>query len=137
MALINTQTKLSEIVINEPTTISILNRFGIPMGVGDKNVEQICQEKNLDAHFFTTILNTYINHEYFPEKILNTFDPETIISYLKKTNGYYQQFQLPNIERHLNFLVERSETANGNLPLIRNFFNEVKAELLARIKHDN
>ena len=51
MALINKEDKLCDVIIIEPTVISVLNRFNIFLGVGDKSVEQICEEKNLDVDF--------------------------------------------------------------------------------------
>ena len=137
MALINKEDKLCDVIIIEPTVISVLNRFNIFLGVGDKSVEQICAEKNLDAEFFLTILNTYINEEYFPEKLLMSFNASLIVGYLTKTNKYYQQFQIPNIERHFNLLIERSQDDNNNLSLLRKFFLEVKTELLGRIAEDS
>ena len=137
MALINKEDKLCDVIIIEPTVISVLNRFNIFLGVGDKSVEQICEEKNLDVDFFLTILNTYMNEEYFPEKLLKSFDATLIVGYLTKTNKYYQQFQIPNIERHFNLLIERSQDDNNNLSLLRKFFFEVKSELLGRIAEDS
>ena len=137
MALINKEDKLCDVIIIEPTIISVLNRFNIFLGVGDKSVEQICEEKNLDVDFFLTILNTYMNEEYFPEKLLKSFDATLIVGYLTKTNKYYQQFQIPNIERHFNLLIERSQDDNNNLSLLRKFFFEVKSELLGRIAEDS
>jgi iron-sulfur cluster repair protein YtfE (RIC family) len=136
MSLVNTDTKLCDIVINDPSIVTVLNRFDIALGVGDKTVAKICQEKNLDKDFFTTILNTYINEEYFPEKILSSFSAKKIIDYLNKTNSYYEQFQIPNIESHFHLLISKSDTQNSNLELLRAFFFEVKHELLMRIADD-
>ena len=134
--IITADTKLSDMVIADPTTVTVLNRFGITLGVGDSTVERICLEKGLDREFFLTILNTYCNEAYFPEKIMASFSAATIIDYLSKTNRYYRQFQLPNIERHFHLLISKSDPANSNLSLMLKFFTEVKNELHARIDHD-
>ncbi|MEG0560681.1 MAG: helix-turn-helix transcriptional regulator [Muribaculaceae bacterium] len=136
MALINPETKLCDVVINDPSVITVINRFNISLGVGDKNVSEICLSKNIDTDFFLTILNTFINEEYFPEKILKSFSANMIIDYLNKTNDYYQRFQLPNIERHFDLLISRSNSNNNNLELMRKFFVEMKQELLSRIEND-
>ena len=133
---ITANTKLSNIVIADPTTVTVLNRFGITLGVGDMTVEKICQVKKLDMDFFLTILNTYTDENYFPEKIMATFKAATIVDYLSKTNQYYQQFQLPNIERHFHLLISKSDPGNSNLSLMLKFFIEVKNQLNARIVHD-
>lgn len=134
--IINAQTKLSDIILADPSTVTVLNRFGIFLGVGDHTVETVCQAKKLDMEFFATILNTYLNENYFPEKIMSGFRASTIVEYLNKTNQYYQQFQLPNIERHFHLLISKSDPGNNNLSLMLKFFLEVKSELNARIADD-
>ena len=136
MALINKYSKLSDVILEDPSVITILNRFNIFLGVGDKTVEQVCTEKKLDTDFFTIILNTFSNEEYFPEKLFRNFNVKIIIDYLNCTNSYYRQFIIPNIESHFNLLLKRSEDDNTNLELLHKFFLEVKAELLGRINAD-
>lgn len=137
MPLINKNTKLCDIVINEPSSITVLNRFNIILGLGDRTIQDICKEKEMDTDFFVTILNVYINENYFPEEIFKAFSLNNIAEYIQKTNSYYKQFQLPNIERHFNSLVTRSDNDNNNLELLRKFFFEVKNELIKRIDKDS
>lgn len=134
--LINHDTKVCEIVINEPSTITVLNRFGIKLGVGDKSVRRVCDDHNIDPDFFVTILNTFVNKDYFPEKILDGFGAAEIVDYLSKTNAYYEHYQLPNIEHHFNLLISKSVPQNNNLDLMLRFFHEVKQQLVNRIAND-
>lgn len=136
MALIDRRQKLADIILDNPSIITVLNRFNIYLGVGDKTVEQVCAQQHLDSDFFIIILNTFANEEYFPEELLKNFNVKLIINYLASTNDYYKHFILPNIENHFNLLLKRSEANNSNIELLRNFFLEVKAELLNRIKCD-
>lgn len=136
MTLINKDSKLSEIIIQEPSTITVLDRFGITLGVGDARVCDACQEHDIDVNFFTTILNTYINENYFPQTALLAFSASKIIDYLAKTNAYYEKNVIPNIERHFAFLISKTPAQNSNLVLMRQFFDEVKTELLQRIEDD-
>lgn len=127
---------MSDVIIEDPSIITVLNRFNIYLGVGDKTVEQVCAEKQLDTDFFLTILNTFSNETYFPEKLLKNFNVKLIINYLNSTNSYYRQFIIPNIENHFNLLLKRSKDNNTNLELLMKFFLEVKAELTGRINYD-
>ncbi len=136
MALINADCKLCDVILNEPSIIPVINRFGIILGVGDKSIRTVCEEKNLDCEFFVTILNTFINEDYFPENRLKSFCATQIVDYLTQTNAYYQQFQIPNIERHFNSLISQSDSDNNNLELMKQFFEELKKELLSRIERD-
>ena len=137
LPIISAETKLSKIIIEDPSILSVLNRFGISLGVGDLTIEQICNKKDLNTIFFTTILNTFRDPNFFPEKTLYSFRAHLIVDYLKKTNQSYIQFQLPNIERHLSLLISKSDSTGSNLLIIMNFFREVKAELMQRIYDDD
>ncbi len=136
MQIVNIDTKICDLLSNDPTLITVINRFGITLGVGDKTIARICEEKNIDKTFLTTILNTFISEDYFPHEVLSAFSADQIIGYLNKTNAYYEHYNIPNIERHFNFLIANSSNENSTLAIIYKFFNEVKSELLSRINED-
>lgn len=128
---------MSEVVEEYPSLIPVINRFGIRLGLGDKSVKTVCEEYQLDTDFLLTVINTFLNEEYFPEKKLQTFHTSQIIDYLTKTNLYYQRYQLPNIERHLGSFIAMSTPGNNTLNLIGKFFSSFKEELTSRIDKDD
>lgn len=128
--------QMSEVVEEHPSLIPVINRFGIRLGLGDKLVKTICDEHKLDVDFLLTVINTFLNEEYFPEKKLQTFHTTQIIDYLTKTNQYYQRYQIPNIERHLGSFISMSAPGNNTLSLIGKFFSSFKEELTSRIEKD-
>ena len=136
MPLVYPTMKLSEVVEEHTSLIPVINRFGIRLGLGDKSVNQICEEYGIDPDFFLIVINTFLNEEYFPEKKLQMFHTSQIIDYLTKTNRYYARYQLPNIERHLSSFISMSSPDNGSLNLIGKFFSSFKEELTARIEND-
>lgn len=136
MALINRDSKLSDIILHDPSTITVLDRFGISLGVGDQNVDDACRARGINVNFFMAILNTFINENYFPNDALEQFSASEIVDYLSKTNNYYEQNVLPNIERHFSFLIARAPSHNNNLIIMKQFFDEMKNELLQRINDD-
>ena len=136
LTLINHDTKLSDIVIAEPSALTVLNRFGIRLGLGDLTVARACTQLDIDPNFMVTILNTYLHEAYFPERIDATFKASTIVNYLGQTNNYYIHFHLQVIERHFGLLISKSDPANNNLGLMLKFFIEVKQQLLDRIADD-
>lgn len=136
MALVTAETKLCDVIIDEPSVITVINRFGIYLGVGDKSVRSICNDKGIDLSFFLTILNAYIYESFFPENGFDSFGAQEIIDYLQMTNTSYLRYQLPNIERHFNALIGHSDK-NNNLPLLLNLYKEVKDEITKRIDSDS
>lgn len=136
MIEIKKDTKLYDIVLFDPTIVTVYYRFGIELGLSDNTVESICTIKKIDIDFFMAILNTYLSPTYFPENKIGKFCASDIVDYLSQTNVSYERFQIPNIERHFGFLLKRSDSDNNNLALMMRFFVEVKNELLQRIYED-
>ena len=137
MVLVNKDTKLHDIVIGEPSVITVLRRFGITLGVGDTTVRQVCDERGIDPALFLAILNTFINPDYFPGNALRACDLTQLTQYMRKTDDHYLNVLIPNVERHFNLLVRQSREPSSNLELMLRFFLEVKAELTARISRDS
>ena len=137
MPLVSSNMQMSEVVEEHPSLIPVINRFGIRLGLGDKSVKMVCDTYQLDTDFFLTVINTFLNEEYFPERKLQTFHTSQIIDYLIKTNQYYLSYQLPNIERHLASFISMSTPGNNVLNLIGKFFSSFKEELTARIENDS
>lgn len=136
MALVTPDTKLCEVIVDEPSVVPVINRFDIVLGVGDRTIKSICKEKGIDTSFFITILNAFIHESFFLENVTGAFNAGDVVDYLRKTNNSYLRNQLPNIERHFAALISRSDS-NNNLPLLFNFYREVKTEIGRRIDSDN
>lgn len=136
MALATPDTKLCEVIVDEPSVVPVINRFDIVLGVGDRTIKSICKEKGIDTSFFITILNAFIHESFFLENVTGAFNAGDVVDYLRKTNNSYLRNQLPNIERHFAALISRSDS-NNNLPLLFNFYREVKTEIERRIDSDN
>lgn len=136
MALVTPDTKLCEVIVDEPSVVPVINRFDIALGVGDRTIKSICKEKGIDTSFFITILNAFIHESFFLENLTGAFNAGDVVDYLRKTNNSYLRNQLPNIERHFAALISRCDS-NNNLPLLFNFYREVKTEIERRIDSDN
>lgn len=125
---------LSDLISESHFLVPIINRFGVKLGVADLTVSEVCEKHNLNEEFFLTILNTYLNEDFFPEKKLQKFDIDLVADYLKRTDMYYIHGNLPNIEKHLNAFIAMSDPENKQLTLIRKMFFEFKEKFLARIE---
>lgn len=135
MAVYTKDSKLSEPIFEDPSIVAVINRFGFYLGVGDHTIEESCKATNIDVDFFLAIINTYLNPEYLPEKIIEKKYLALVVEYLEKTDLYYRDIQLPNIDRHFSLLI-RNEMQNAspidgtsNLQLLNKFYQEVKEEL--------
>ena len=73
MSIVYSNMQLSEVVEENPSLIPVIHRFGIRLGLGDAMVQEICDTLQLNTDFFLTMINTFLNEDYFPEKKLQGF----------------------------------------------------------------
>ncbi|MDE7414586.1 MAG: helix-turn-helix transcriptional regulator [Muribaculaceae bacterium] len=138
MAIFTKDTKLCDVILAEPSVIQVINRFGVFLGVGDSTIKTISIDHDINIDLFLSVLNTYMNRNYFPDKRVDSDFLPGLIDYLEKTDLYYKEILLPNIERHFSFLISKSEqnVENSNLHLLQGFFWEVREEMLHVIERD-
>ena len=139
MPVYSKDSKLSDVILYDPSVIQVVNRFDIYLGVGDATIKGICEEHNIEENLFLAIINTYLNRNYFPEGIEGRVNlQDGLLDYLEKTDRYYSGILLPNIERHFSLLLSKSEVKDerSNLFLLKQFFTEVKEEMIGVINTD-
>lgn len=129
--------KMADVIHLDHSLLPIINRFGIQLGFGDKDVEEICREKNVNIDFFLEILNIFHDPNYFPKDHLQEFDMELILTYLEKTHEFYLEYEVPKIESLINELISSCEIRKENIYLLRNFFMNYKEELTTHIKRED
>ena len=136
MQLFTRDTKLADAIHSNYLLIPVVNRFGVPLGFGEKVIAEVCRDYRIDVEFFLCIINVFSNERYFPEKKLLTFSPLTILGYLQKTHAYYRETQIPIIERQLHQLVRRAGKRKKEITIVRKFFLEYKRELLSHLSRE-
>lgn len=128
--LITKNVKMADVIHTNYFTLSVLNRFGIELGFGDKSILEVCNQYQVDVDFFLEIVNTFVDKDYFPKKHLQTFSIKLITDYLQKTHHYYHQVKVPEIENLINQMVDSCYTQKETLILLKKFFNDYKEELI-------
>ncbi len=127
--------KLFEMICSDYQLLNIISRFGLNLGFGEKSIEEICEENNIDCNTFLAIINFTKNNG---ENIwhLNEISLQTLCDYLKQSHSYYLDFLLPTIRRKL---IE----AIGALPenevasLILKFYDEYCIEVKKHLKTED
>lgn len=125
---------MTDLVHSNYLLLPVLNRFGIKLGFQDRTVTDICQEKEIDVNFFLAIVNTFHNHDYFPEDELQSFSSNLIVDYLRKSHTDFIKSSLPKIEDLLHKMVDDSKS--DDLKVIQSFYTKYKEELLDHINDE-
>ncbi|MDD4778332.1 MAG: LuxR C-terminal-related transcriptional regulator [Fermentimonas sp.] len=113
MKLVDLHTVIADVLSEHNELIPVLNRFGIRLGVGDKTLEVLCEENNLDPGLIITVLNVYLNDDYVPD-MLEYIETESIADYFQHTVENYIHDLMPNIEKHLYAFIALSSSANDS-----------------------
>lgn len=112
------------IIAAEPSLLMLLTRFGIPLGFGDKKVEEVCRECGIDCDTFLALANFTTGRHWGEEKL----SVEQLMAYLKNAHTYFLDFVLPMIRRKLISAIDCS-TTDGLGFLILRFYDEYAVEV--------
>jgi regulator of cell morphogenesis and NO signaling len=135
--IVNANTPLTEVIHHNYLLLPILNRFDIQLGIGNKTVQQVCNEKKVNISFFLEIVNSFLNEDYFPQAELQSFPLRLIVDYINRSHVYYIDIKIPLIESLIDRLFDESSEENKkSFQLIRDFFSEYKNELFIHIEKE-
>ncbi len=135
--MITADKKMADLIHMNYLLVSVISRFGIQLGFGDKTVSQVCDENKVNTDFFLEIVNSFNDKEYFPEKHLQDFSIQLIIDYLGKTHQYYLKEKIPEIEQLIDQMIKKCYSHNKHAHLLRSFFKEYKEELVNHISRED
>ena len=126
--------KFFELMTDDRRLLHLLPRFGIGLGFGDRNVEQVCQTNHVNAELFLMICEIYSNSHFRPEKEeLQQINMRDLLSYLKASHRYYLEERFPHIEEHLQRIIEACGQKFG--PMLSHFYDEYKQEVMRHIQY--
>ncbi len=133
--LINKNIKMAELIHQNFEVLTVIRRFDIELGFGEKTIEEVCINNKINPDFFLEIINSFNDEDYFSQSNLQAHDVEDILFYLKNTHRFYLTKKFPEIEQLIHEL-EFSENNSQNKQLLENFFNEYKEEFINHVQRE-
>ena len=134
--LIDKEMRLAEIIHHDYMLLPVINRFNMHLGVGDKTIAGMCDEKGVNIDFFLTVINTFHDDQYFPAQQLKQFPAVMLVNYLKQTHRFYLKQKLPVIETQIENMEKNCAVKGNTLILLFNFFKEYSSELIHHINRE-
>ncbi len=127
--------KMSELITAHPSLATMLSRFGLSLGFGDKSVKDVCSQRGVNPQFFLLICNVYDNEDYLParDELLAT-DMTGLVPYLKLSHAYYKGKRLPHIEQHLHHIAEQMTPRVATV--FMQFFAQYRDEVSAHFAYE-
>lgn len=125
---------MSDIILNNQFMILVLERFEINLGFGDKTVEDICLDNNINIEVFLSISNLFNKSQINNATNFNCEDIQTIIQYLKLSHKYYLEEKYPEISNYIQLMIKKND--NSEILMVKKFFEEYKNEVVEHIDYE-
>ncbi len=133
--LIIPEMKVSEMILENPYFMLMLEHFGIGLVVHEKTVEQICDENSISKGVFLTFANLFNGFDLFASDKPAIGDVPMIIRYLKTSHHYYLDEKLPKIRQYIRRMTELN--GHPEMLLAEKFFNEYCNEITEHLNYEN
>ncbi|MBR3565458.1 MAG: helix-turn-helix transcriptional regulator [Paludibacteraceae bacterium] len=127
--------KMCDLIGSQFESLHIISRFGLPLGVGEKTIDEVCKTNNVDTKTFLIV----VNYKLFGNQITLNFQDinlNDLITYLRNAHTHFFDFNLPYLRRKL--IESINQTTDSKIPmLIIKFFDEYVQEISLHMQHEN
>lgn len=123
---------MRSVISSDPSLLMVMARFGIPLGFGDRTVEEVCRANGIDPETFLTTINFMAGNPGQGERI----DFGQFMDYLKNSHDYFLGFALPMIRRKLIEAIDCSATNDVGFLILR-FYDDYVAEVRKHMEEEN
>lgn len=124
--------KMISLIRDNYNLLQSLGSFGINLGFGDKTVDQVCTEQNVDTFTFLAVVNFTING-YRDFDDISKLSVPTLLQYLRASHSYFLEFQLPFIRKEL---VEALDEKNNLAKLIMKLYDEYSRSITSHMNYE-
>lgn len=127
---------MCDVICDEPSLLQMISRFGIPLGVGDQTVQQVCEAHGVDTLTFLSVANFIRRGARGAADSIENVSVACLTSYLKQAHSYFLDFQLPAIRRKLLEALDCSQPGEVSY-LILKFYDDYMGEVRKHMQHEN
>ncbi|MGN0236360.1 MAG: LuxR C-terminal-related transcriptional regulator [Paludibacteraceae bacterium] len=155
--------KMCQLMAQEHDAIMIISRFGLPMGVGEQTIEEVCAAHGVHTPTFLAVVNHKLHNTDVEKNAvasassivrpgdrtsvtageastspvhIEDVDVETLHTYLRNAHAYFVDFQLPRLRRALIEAVYPTETASRIPILILQSFDQFVQEIRTHVENE-
>jgi len=124
--------QMAELMNSQPGSLFLISRFGIPFGVGEQTIGEVCAAQGIDTETFLAVLHFQLYHQ--PVDVAN-IDIPSLRLYLGNAHKFYINHRLPYLRR---LLIEAmpGEDDHQVVMLILRFYDAFAVALRRHIKRE-
>ncbi len=131
--------KMSNVISENYSLISVMSRFGLPLGFGEKTVAEICKEQGVDCPTFLTVVN-FVNEDSYGGEFVFDYGAVSLpalVEYLKQAHSYFLDFSLPTIRTKLCTALELEPEKNDIMKTVLMFYDKYVNEVKRHMEYEN
>lgn len=132
---LSADTKIADVIINNPYLMLLLEHFGIEPPLQEQTVGDICAENKINTKLFLAFVSLYNGLPYNFTDSFSHHEISSIIVYLKNSHKYYSEEIYPNILRIIRQM--NSSESRNEMALVEKFFDEYFAEVTEHLNYEN
>lgn len=127
---------MCDLISKDHLSLEIISRFGLPLGIGEKTIEEVCEENGVHTLTFLTIVNYKIGAGTgdIPAELISL---QTLVDYLRNAHRYFFDFSVPMLRKKLIESITYSNPTERIPVLIIRFFDEYICELSEHMRQEN
>ena len=110
-----------ELIEHDYNVLTVLSRFSLPLGFGQKTIGELCEESGIHTDAFLLIINFLLTGE-IDIATLPGVGPADVVYFLHNSHDYYLTYKLPHIRANLISALDESHKDIN--PIIIRFFDD-------------
>lgn len=124
--------RMRDIINDNSLLLTVINRFSISLGFGDKSVAAVCDENDVDVDTFLAVINLISGKEWSRYKI----SLQPLIGYLRKSHQYILNHALPDIKKTLIEGLQQTNTSEIAMFILR-FYDSYMQEVRKHMEYED
>lgn len=124
--------RMRDIINDNSLLLTVINRFSISLGFGDRTVEKVCEENEVDVDTFLAVVNLISGKEWADYSI--SLPP--LIGYLRKSHKHILTYALPAIKKTLIEGIQQTNTSEIAMVILK-FFDRYVTEVRKHMEYED
>lgn len=122
-----------DLVAQDYNILTLLSRFSIPLGFGNKSIGEVCRDSGIDVGLFLLVINYTLTGEIDTREMMKV-SPIGIVNFLHNSHEYFLSYKIPHIRANLlNALDDSHSDIN---PVIVSFFDQFIAKVAEHFSYE-
>jgi regulator of cell morphogenesis and NO signaling len=117
--------KLTNIIIEHPNVLNVLEYFNIPLGLGDKTIAETAKEYNIAPNTLEVVIKIYCST--IPSEILNKKEVHDLLMFLQTSHNNFKLVKIPELKSLIEGFAKEIPKKYGKMLVA--FFDEYIQEI--------